>query len=60
MIKPTLGFQSRKTAYATIKGFELMRMFRKKQLESWTDYKDDNYLFGEIKLINEQFGIFEY
>jgi transposase-like protein len=27
LIKPTLGFQSMKTAYATIKGFEVMRMF---------------------------------
>jgi IS6 family transposase len=24
LIKPTLGFQSMKTAYATIKGFEVM------------------------------------
>jgi transposase, IS6 family len=29
LIQPTLGFQSMKTAYATIKGFEVMRMFRK-------------------------------
>ena len=27
LIQPTLGFQSMKTAYATIKGFEVMRMF---------------------------------
>jgi hypothetical protein len=31
LTKPTLGFQSVKTAYATIKGFEVMRMFRKVQ-----------------------------
>ena len=29
LIKPTLGFKSMKTAYATIKGFEIMRMFKK-------------------------------
>jgi transposase, IS6 family len=29
LINPTLGFQSMKTAYATIKGFEIMRMFKK-------------------------------
>ena len=29
LIKPTLGFKSMKTAYATIKGFEVMRMFKK-------------------------------
>ena len=33
MIKPTLGFQSLKTAYVTIKGFELMHMFRKKTIK---------------------------
>jgi hypothetical protein len=27
LIKPTLGFKSMKTAYATIKGFEIMRMY---------------------------------
>ncbi len=27
LIKPTLGFKSMKTAYATIKVFEVMRMF---------------------------------
>ena len=31
LIKPTRGFQSMKTAYATIKGFEVMRMLRKRQ-----------------------------
>ena len=30
LIKPMRGFQSMKSAYATIKGFEVMRMFRKK------------------------------
>ena len=29
LIKPTLGFKSIKTAYAIIKGFEVMRMFKK-------------------------------
>ncbi len=33
LIKPTLGFQSMKTAYATIKGFEVMHMFRKGQMD---------------------------
>ena len=31
LIQPTLGFQSMKTAYATVKGFEVMRMFKKGQ-----------------------------
>lgn len=29
LTKPTLGFKTMKTAYATLKGFEVMRMFRK-------------------------------
>ena len=48
IIKPTLGFKSMKTAYATIKGFELMRMFKKGQLEFW---KNNNGIQGEIRLI---------
>ena len=35
LIKATLGFKSMKTAYATIKGFEIMRMFKKGQFELW-------------------------
>ena len=35
LIRPTLGFQSMKTAYATIKGFEVMRMFKKGQFKHW-------------------------
>ena len=31
LCRATLGFQSMKTAYATIKGFEVMRMIRKRQ-----------------------------
>ncbi|KTD68651.1 transposase [Legionella steelei] len=31
LINPVRGFQSMKTAYATIKGFEIMRMFKKGQ-----------------------------
>ncbi len=33
LIKPTLGFKSMKTAYATLKGFEIMLMFKKVMLE---------------------------
>jgi transposase-like protein len=55
LIKPTLGFKSMKTAYATIKGFEVMRMFRKGQFNTW--FRDNPPLTGEIGLINRQFGI---
>jgi transposase-like protein len=48
LIKPTLGFKSMKTAYATIKGFEIMRMFRKGQLKPWQYGRG---VHGEIALI---------
>ena len=35
LIKPTLGFKSMKSAYATLKGFEVMRMFKKRQFNVW-------------------------
>ncbi|WP_131784043.1 IS6 family transposase [Legionella gresilensis] len=53
LINPTLGFQSMKTAYATIKGFEIMRMFKKGQFKSWM-YGARN----EASFINQQFGIY--
>lgn len=56
LIKPTLGFKSMRTAYATIKGFEVMRMFRKGQFDAW--FRGDPPLMGEIRLINRQFGIY--
>ena len=55
LIKPTLGFQSMKTAYATIKGFELMRMFKKNQLGI---YYYGQELMGEVRLVERQFGIY--
>ncbi len=55
LIKPTLGFKSLKTAYATIKGFELMRIFKKGQIDFW---KFGQGLTGEIRLIERQFGIY--
>tara|TARA_A100000171_G_scaffold41456_1_gene42270 strand:- start:223 stop:696 length:474 start_codon:yes stop_codon:yes gene_type:complete len=55
LIKPTPGFKSLKTAFATIKGFEVMRVFRKGQFKAWMG--EDN-VFGEIRLINKQFDIY--
>jgi len=42
-----------KKALATIKGFEVMRMFKKGQLDIW---KYNQGLIGEIRLIERQFG----
>jgi transposase, IS6 family len=55
LIRPTLGFQSMKTAYATIKGFEVMRMFKKGQFTAWI-----NAIGGgtEAHFINRLFGLY--
>ena len=48
LIKPTLGFKSMKTACATIKGFEAMRMFKKGRFDLW---KYGQGIQGEIRII---------
>jgi IS6 family transposase len=48
LINPTLGFKSAKTALATIKGFELMRIFKKGRFDIW---KYGQGIQGEISLI---------
>ena len=53
LINPVRGFQSMKTPYATIKGFEIMRMFKKGQF-NMAMYGTRN----EVSFINEQFGIY--
>lgn len=57
LIKPTLGFKSMKTAYATLKGFELMRIFKKGQMKAW--YYGQG-IIGEIRFVERQFGIYTY
>jgi len=44
-----------KTAYATLKGFEVMRMFRKGQFSAWTRLPG---VAGEIRLINRIFDVY--
>ncbi len=53
LINPVRGFKTMKTAYATIKGFEVMRMFKKGKMNFWTYGQG---LMGEIRLIERQFG----
>ena len=55
LIYSVRGFKSMKTAYATIKGFGVMRLFRKGQMDTWIYEKG---LTGEIRLIERQFGIY--
>jgi len=55
LIRPTLGFKSLKTAYATIKGFEVMHALRKGQAALWCYGRG---ILGEVRLVNRQFGIY--
>ena len=50
LINPVRGFKSLKTARATIKGFEVMYMFKKGQFDFW---KYGQGLKGEIRLITD-------
>jgi IS6 family transposase len=53
-IKPTLGLKSMKTAYATIKGFELMHALRKGQAKLWMLSAG---IRGEVRLVERAFGL---
>jgi hypothetical protein len=55
LIRPVREFKSMKTAYATIKGFEVMRMFKKGQIRAWQQLPG---IKGEMYLIEKQFGIY--
>ena len=48
LINPVRGFQSMKTAYAAINGFEVMYMFKKGQFKLW---QYGQGLLGEVRLI---------
>jgi transposase-like protein len=54
LIKPVRGFKSMPTAYATIKGFEVMRALRKGQARPWCLPAG---IKGEVRLIERSFGI---
>ena len=53
IIRATLGFKSMKTAYATIKGIEVMRALHKGQASSFYYGQPQ----GEVCLINRVFGL---
>jgi hypothetical protein len=55
VVRPELANELRKKAYATIKGFEVMRMLRKGQFDMWTRGQEWK---GEIRLIERQFDIY--
>jgi transposase-like protein len=52
VIRPTRGFQSMKTAGATLKGFEIMRMIRRGHC-----IQRERRVTGEIRLVNRLFGL---
>ena len=61
LIKPTLGFKTMKSAFATIKGFEVMRMFWKGQFEHYMGiYKNTSLkdrVMREVQFIE---GLYDY
>jgi transposase-like protein len=52
VIRPTRGFQRMKTASATLRGFEVMRMIRRGHC-----MRQDPGTAGEIRLVNQLFGL---
>jgi transposase, IS6 family len=54
LIRPVRGFKTLKTAYATIKGFEVMRALRKGQAAIFNLTRD---ICGEARIIERAFGI---
>jgi len=54
LIRPVRGFKTLKTAYATIKGFEVMRALRQGQASAFNITRD---LRGEARLVERTFGL---
>ncbi len=54
LIRPVRGFKTLKTAYATIKGFEVMRALRKGQASSFNITRD---IPGEARLVERAFNL---
>jgi hypothetical protein len=54
LIRPVRGFKTLKTAYATIKGFEVMRALRKGQAAIFNITRD---IRGEARLVERAFSL---
>jgi IS6 family transposase len=52
LCRATLGFKSMKSAYATVKGFEVMRMLRKRQYICL-----EPGVTGEVRFVAKLFGV---
>ncbi len=55
LIKPVRGFKTLKTAYATIKGFEVMHALRKGQAAI---FQYGGGIMGEVRLIERRFNVY--
>ena len=54
LIRPARGFKTLKTAYATIKGFEVMRALRKGQAQVFALQEG---IVGEARIVERAFGV---
>jgi transposase-like protein len=54
LIRPVRGFKTLKTAYATIRGFEVMRALRKGQATAFNFTRD---IRGEARIVERAFGV---
>ena len=54
LIRPVRGFKTLKTAYATIKGFEVMRALRKDQAGI---FNFQGGIVGEVRIVERAFGL---
>jgi IS6 family transposase len=54
LIHPVRGFKTLKTAYATIKGFEVMRALRKGQAAAFNLTRG---IRGEMRIVERAFGL---
>ena len=54
LIRPVRGFKTLKTAYATLRGFEVMRALRKGQAAIFNLTQD---IRGEARIVERAFGI---
>lgn len=54
LIRPVRGFKTLPTAYATIRGFEVMRALRKGQAAAFNLTRD---ILGETRMVERAFGV---
>lgn len=57
MIKPVRGVKTLKTAYATIKGFEVMRALKTGPAKPW---QQERGIMGDVRLIERPFGVYTF